>query len=160
MLAHIGRCLWNVTVTHIINPNTTFWSWGGSNILRYTGMCHGNGLVLHKKFLDMGPLFVKKIGYHFKKIETNKQTHKNKTKQNKKPKQNKKLKEKQNKNKKQNKKRTKTKNKKQQQQQQQKPQHPAETAIFEVEKPLEVGPNLWKSWKTAIRGRKILPRYG
>ena len=30
----------------------------GTHTLGYTGMCRGNGLVFHKKSLDMGPIFV------------------------------------------------------------------------------------------------------
>ena len=46
----------------------------GTYRLRYTGMCCPNGLVFHKKSLDMGPIFVQKIlkrGSHFTKIVKN-----------------------------------------------------------------------------------------
>ena len=33
---------------------------GGTHMLGYTRMNHPNGLVFHKKSLDMGPIFVKK----------------------------------------------------------------------------------------------------
>ena len=33
---------------------------GGTCMLRYTGMYHRNGLVFHKKSIDMDPIFVKK----------------------------------------------------------------------------------------------------
>ena len=29
-------------------------------MLRHTGMCHPNGLLFHQKYLDMGPILVKK----------------------------------------------------------------------------------------------------
>ena len=33
---------------------------GGTHMLRHKGMCHPNGLLLHQKSLDMGPILVKK----------------------------------------------------------------------------------------------------
>ena len=36
-------------------------SWGGTHMLRHTGMCRPNGLLFHQKSLDMGPILVKKI---------------------------------------------------------------------------------------------------
>ena len=50
-------------------------SWeGGTRILKHTGMCGSDGLLLHKKSLNMGPIFYKNIlihGFLFPKIVKN-----------------------------------------------------------------------------------------
>ena len=50
---------WNTLhiFTHYITP-------GVLNILRHMGMCHSNGLVFHKKAINMGPIFYKNIPKH------------------------------------------------------------------------------------------------